>query len=386
MKLAPLSLIGCALVFSAPTCQASGSFLDALKSFAGKVEEAAKQIPASANKATPANNTTPASAQNTPAQTAPGQSTDQSGASQGLMQDMGAGPPAIPSGTAADTAKIVASLPSFDVVGIKLGMPAKDAVGALEGMRPKLVIRPATIRYTILPEPLTYEVYAASPQIIRTGHLGDPDTEQIDLLLTMPPNREVVSRISRYVTFSKTTAPDQDRLAAALIRKYGPVSYDSHPANLYMAGVRTMLWVDRDGKRLQHLAFGQPEFIHIEQVMLDTPSFGETSFAGSFAGAGVDATRVRMDSLELKRRLQNGFEKTGLAADQTHFTMVYAEIMRACNIGISSPDVVGALLVTVGSLPLDRSATDATHQMLVAAAQTHQANEEKAAQSNLPSL
>jgi hypothetical protein len=67
-------------------------------------------------------------------------------------------------------------------------------------------------------------------------------------------------------------------------------------------------------------------------------------------------------------------------------TMIYARLIYGYPIGISAPDVVGGLVVVVGSAPMDRMATEATHNFLMQAAQARDNRQKQAAQKNKPAL
>lgn len=152
--------------------------------------------------------------------------------------------PAGESGTPAATAKIAASAGKYDILGIKLGMPIKEALLALKAHSPKFRLQPESLKYGMLPNALTYGISAVSSHVTDTSRPLPPSSEKFYFMITMPPNQEVVSKVSRVVTFAKDTVPTQDVLAGDLEKKYGPVSWDSGPATLNQQGYREMFWVD----------------------------------------------------------------------------------------------------------------------------------------------
>jgi hypothetical protein len=68
------------------------------------------------------------------------------------------------------------------------------------------------------------------------------------------------------------------------------------------------------------------------------------------------------------------------------YTMIHARLFYAYPLGITSPDVVGALLIAIGNDQLDESATNATHKYLAEAVKLHEIKEKQGAQKNRPAL
>ncbi len=146
------------------------------------------------------------------------------------------------------TAKVAVSVGKYDVIGIKLGMPAKDAMAILKA-HGQYQTSPETIKYDFLPAPLVYGVLAANAIVLRGE--GMPNSEKLYLLLTMPPNQPKIAKVSRFLMFSKDTAPTSESLVADLNKKYGTPSYDSGQKDLYASGYRELYWVDdAQGHRL----------------------------------------------------------------------------------------------------------------------------------------
>jgi len=294
------------------------------------------------------------------------------------------------SGTAQATAKLAASAPRYDVVGFRLGMPGKEAAAALKA-RGKLQIKPETVKYDVLPWPLMYGVFAASPELLRGGPPIIPNTEKIYLMLTMQPNPQVVSRISRFVTFSKETAPTQEVLAAELIKKYGAVSIDEGPDYFRSTGRRAMVWVDdaqenrvKGMTRLDELVHTKNGDTTIKNCMYTASTFGQP---GAVQPNAILAKDIQADLYAMKSRLEKGYD-LGEQGSKTcpDYTIIHARLFRAAELGVSSNEVVGVLLVNIGSKPLDHSATDATHNLLVQADKARKTKEQGTAEKNKPAL
>jgi hypothetical protein len=280
-----------------------------------------------------------------------------------------------------NSATKAASASKYDILGIRLGMSAKEATAILHARGMQLA--PETIKYNFLPGPLTYGVTALNQVMLRTSG-SQPGGEKVYLMLAMPPNQQVVSKVSRFLMFTKETAPTADGLVADLIKKYGTPSYDSHPPNLYARGYRELYWVDdAQGHRMNVTA---PTGSYNEQVnnCRSIPTFAPTS---SISASYNNDPGIEVDSVREKIRLEKGYdEENRVQAQCANLTMVYAKLVYGYPIGVSAPDVVGGLVVVIGSAPLDRTMTDATHNFLVQAATQRDARQKQAAQKNKPAL
>jgi type II secretory pathway pseudopilin PulG len=125
-------------------------------------------------------------------------------------------------GTPEGTAKIAAKAGFLEVVGIKLGMPVKDAVEALKSHNGGFKSGPITLReYEALPgvvmTPVLYAPNPAGPNATS----GD----DFNLLITYPPNEAFVWGIVRNMGFgTNATRPPLENTLAGLRQKYGPES------------------------------------------------------------------------------------------------------------------------------------------------------------------
>jgi hypothetical protein len=125
-------------------------------------------------------------------------------------------------GTPEGTAKIAAKAGSLEVVGIKLGLSAKDAQDALRAYNPGYK-----------PTPITLFEYEALPGVVMTPVLratnpAGPDATSGDdftLFITYPPNEAYLWGIVRNMGFgTNATRPPLDGTLAGLRQKYGPES------------------------------------------------------------------------------------------------------------------------------------------------------------------
>jgi len=278
------------------------------------------------------------------------------------------------------TAKVAASAGRYDVLGIKLGMPAKEAMAVLKA-HGQFQVTPETIKYDFLPAPMTYGVMAANAIVVRNGDHAFPGSEKLYFVVTMPPNQPVIAKVSRYLLFSKDTAPTADSLVADLTKKYGTPSYDSHPKDLYYAGYRELFWVDdAQGHRLLNQVM--PNGGYSDQI---NNCRSVSTF--SFPAANPADPNIQVDSVRIKQELEQGYttqysQMYGCA----NLSIIYAKIFYGYPIGISSRDVAGGLLVVMGSAPIDHTAADATRNYLVQASKARDLAQKQKAQQNKPAL
>jgi hypothetical protein len=278
------------------------------------------------------------------------------------------------------TAKVAASAGKYDVLGIKLGMPAKDAMAVLKA-HGQFQFTPETIKYDFLPSPMTYGVLAANAVVVRNGGRILPDSEKVYFVVTMPPNQPVISKVSRYLAFSKDTAPTAESLVADLTKKYGTPSYDSHATDLYAIGYRELFWVDdAQGRRLLNQMMPNGGYSNQINNCRSVSTF-------SFPAANPADPGIQVDSVRIKQELEQGYTtQYPKMYDCANLTMIYAKIFYGYPIGVSAHDVAGGLVVVMGSAPLDHTAADATHDYLVQAAKSRDLAQKQKAQKNKPVL
>jgi hypothetical protein len=125
-------------------------------------------------------------------------------------------------GTPEGTAKIAAKAGFLDVVGIKLGMSAKDAEQALKAHNANFKLKPISLReYEALPGVVMTPILLAANPGGPTAASGDDFT----LFITYAPNQAFLWGISRNLGFGReATRPTVQNTLAGLRKKYGPES------------------------------------------------------------------------------------------------------------------------------------------------------------------
>src|SRR5450759_418331 len=59
-----------------------------------------------------------------------------------------------------------AAVGKYDIVGIKLDIPFKEALAALKAHSPNFRLQPDSIKYAVLPYALTYGISAVNPSMV----------------------------------------------------------------------------------------------------------------------------------------------------------------------------------------------------------------------------
>lgn len=144
-------------------------------------------------------------------------------------------------GSPEGTAKIAAKAGFLDVVGIKLGMTAKEAVAALQAHNAGFK-----------PYPITLREYEALPGVVMTPVLQAPNPagpnatsgDDFNLVLTYAPNEAFVWGIVRNMGFGRVEErPTVENTLAGLRQKYGQESVKE--------GDSRLIWIyDGEGKQV----------------------------------------------------------------------------------------------------------------------------------------
>jgi hypothetical protein len=268
-KAAALAMIVVACSWGVPTLSRGEDFLEKLKKAAEERQRQRQQQQQQSGQQRQQQQ--PQSQQSTPSQQ-PSSQTQQ----QPRYVPGGGGPrppdlkpqPSPDFGTPEGTAKIAAKAGFLQVVGIKLGMPVKDAQDALKAYNAGYKAAPLTLReYEALPGVLmTPLLHAPNP--------GGPNARSGDdfhLLITYAPNEAFVWGVVRNMGFgTDATRPPVDGTLDGLRQKYGPESTKQPGGN-------RLIWIyDAQGKQVM----GQTA-IDMYNLCSQTWQVGQ---AGSIAG------------------------------------------------------------------------------------------------------
>jgi len=112
------------------------------------------------------------------------------------------------------TVNVAAEMP--DVLGIQLGMPARDAHAKLQAALPKNKIQVMSDTLPTIDKPVIKSFSSAPPDQIMMEMEGD----QVTVDVTFPPNKQAVWRVIRQHFFANKGIP-KTTLLASLRDKYG---------------------------------------------------------------------------------------------------------------------------------------------------------------------
>jgi len=232
-----------------------------------------------------------------------------------------------------------------------------------------------------LPDPLIYGIYAVNEVLVRKAG-AQPGGEKIYVALTMPPNPQVVTKVNRFIMFTKETAPSQQALIADLEKKYGPISFATPLTYLDTVAGQDLYWVDdAQGNRLKDQTNREGNANELLDQCGRKPTFSSASGSGEY--------EIQIEPWAVKKGLEEGYNAlvgAYLFEQCASHNIIHARLSSARPIGISAPGVVGALTVVIGNGLLHRSATDASHKFLMEAAKRRETQEKAGAQKNRPAL
>ena len=245
-----------------------------------------------------------------------------------------------------------APTPAIDVVGIKLGMPMADGLAAIKANNPKLSIQTENLTLEGFDQPFATAILANQPT--ESGN----DGEEITLLLTTPPNHQVVWGIQRTYHYRPQSTPSLDNTIAGLRKKYGtenafPLVTDPRIMTKIVA------WAfDTDGKMLGS-ARGKALFLACDTYLGN--HFSSTALSNDLHGVGHPK---ECDSVILATATAQAAQS---AADGTA--------------------VVSNLIFKVTNGAMYRASLEATRAVAVAAAQSREKKQaEKVDQRGAPKL
>lgn len=245
-----------------------------------------------------------------------------------------------------------APTPAIDVVGIKLGMPMADGVAAIKANNPKLSLQTENLTLEGFDQPFATAILANQAKD------NGKDGEEITLLLTTPPNRQVVWGIQRTYQYTPQSALSLDNTIAGLRKKYGvenafPLVTDPRTRTKIMA------WAYDTGGKMLGSAQGKALFLACDTYLGN--HFGLIALSNDLHGVGHPA---ECDSIILATATAQAGPSE---ADGT--------------------TVVNNLIFKVTNGAMYRASLDATRAVAVAAAQSREKQRaEKVNQRGAPKL
>ena len=135
-----------------------------------------------------------------------------------------------------------------DVLGIQLGMPAREAHAKLQGQFPKNNLQVSSINLPTIEKPVITSFQSAPKQTIAMGDEADIVTVGV----TLPPNKQAVWRVYRQHFFPDKGIPKKT-LLASLREKYGKesraIASNGKPTTTDESQIVSLLWLmDEQGR------------------------------------------------------------------------------------------------------------------------------------------
>lgn len=134
-----------------------------------------------------------------------------------------------------------------DILGIQLGMPARDAHAKLQGQLPKNKVQVMSTNLPTIEKPVITSFSSAPVETLAIGMEGD----QVGVNVTLPPNRQAVWRIARQHYFANKGIP-KTTLLASLREKYGKETLTNVPQGKPATDdskIENLLWLfDEQGR------------------------------------------------------------------------------------------------------------------------------------------
>jgi hypothetical protein len=161
-------------------------------------------------------------------------------------------------GTPQGTNALATSAGFIDILGIKLGMPAEQALATLKGNYPASKI---TLERTRDYESAWYNLERDNPShqwVFRIDVDSNGIGDKISIGLSLPPNKQVVHAISRETFLKEPVAVEN--IVAGLRKKYGQETYGvdyrmGESLTIFDGAAKNLLWIyDAQGSRVKPAA------------------------------------------------------------------------------------------------------------------------------------
>ena len=254
-----------------------------------------------------------------------------------------------------------------DILGVQLGMPARDAHAKLQAALPKNKIQVMSDTLPTIDKPVIKSFSSAPPGQIMMGMEGD----QVTVDVTFPPNKQAVWRVIRQHFFANKGIP-KTTLLASLRDKYGkesltnvsqgkPASDDSQ--------IQTILWLFDEQGRPAPLPSAPGK---------TAPDFTTTqTLTSCFTGADA----LHLGLVEVYANLYKGQNPQNDWCYKS-YTAVFAALVES-----NPAELYGQMRIVAMSFPIVLQASEATSQWKKDIAEgQHKQDLEKAKQQEKPKL
>ena len=254
-----------------------------------------------------------------------------------------------------------------DILGIQLGMPAREAHATLQTQLPKNKIQVMSDNLPTIDKPVIKSFSSAPAETIMMGMEAD----QVAVDVTLPPNKQAVWRVKRQHYFANKGIP-KTTLLASLREKYGKETLTNVPQGKPATDdnkIQNLLWLFDEQGRPAPLPSSSGS---------SGPDLATTLILSSCATGSFD---VHLGLIEVYADLYKG---TNPQNDwcYAHYTAVYAAIGQS---GI--PELSDQMQIVSMSYPFALRASEATLKWKKDIAEgQHKQELEKAKQQDKPKL
>ena len=254
-----------------------------------------------------------------------------------------------------------------DILGIQLGMPARDAYAKLQAALPKNKVQIMSDNLPTIDKPIIKSFSSAPTQQIMMGMEGD----QVTVDVTLPPNKQAVWRVVRQHYFPNKGIP-KTTLLASLREKYGKETLSNVAQGKPAADdskIESLLWLfDEQGHPASLPSFSGGS----------VPDYNTMLSLSSCSSGSWD---THLGLIEVYADLYKGKNPQNDWC-YAHYTAVFALVSQS-----DPPELYGQMRMVTMSFPLALRASEATLKWKkdIAAGQ-HRQDIEKAKQQEKPKL
>jgi hypothetical protein len=254
-----------------------------------------------------------------------------------------------------------------DILGIPLGMPARDAHAKLQAQLPKNRMQIDSDNMPTIDKPVIKSFSSTPSQQIMMGMEGD----EVKVDVTLPPNKQTVWRVVRQHYFPNKGIP-KATLLASLREKYGKETVSNLSQGKPAADdskIESLLWLfDAEGRPAQLPSAPGGKGLDYQTSL-------------SLSGCANGTWEIHLGLIEVYADLYKGNNPQNDWC-YAHYTAVYALLSQS-----DPPELYGQMRMSVMSFPMALRASEATSKWKKdIAAGKHQQDLEKAKQQEKPKL
>ena len=263
----------------------------------------------------------------------------------------------------------IAEMP--DILGVQLGMPARDAHAKLQAQIPKNKIQVMSDTLPTIDKPVIKSFSSAPAEQIMMGMEGD----QVTVDVTLPPNKQAVWRVVRQHYFANKGIP-KTTLLASLREKYGKetltnVNQNKPPTD--DSQIQNLLWLFDEQGRPAPLPF---------KPQKDRPGSANQSNQSTLTSCAGLGDGAQLAMIEVYSNLYKGVNSENDWCYSSYNAVFVGAVQSS-----DTPELYSQMRMVAVSLPLALRASEATSKWKKDIAEgQHKQDIEKAKQQEKPKL